>query len=125
MFLLLLGPMPWCLNSEIFPTHIRGAAISISTTINWTMNLLMSLTFLTVVSTLGLPIAFVIYSFISLSFYAFFLFYLPETRGLPLEEISECFEDAKWGKQLYISGLCGAKKDPLLSESQHNLLEEQ
>eukprot|EP00854_Cymbomonas_tetramitiformis_P002054 gene2054-2750_t len=47
------GPITWVVVSEIFPMHIRGRAGSICNTINWACNIVMSLTFLSTVDTLG------------------------------------------------------------------------
>jgi len=41
-----LGPIPWAVNAEIYPTHVRGLANGIATTANWSSNLLISITFL-------------------------------------------------------------------------------
>uniref|UniRef100_A0A8I3W659 Solute carrier family 2, facilitated glucose transporter member 12 n=1 Tax=Callithrix jacchus TaxID=9483 RepID=A0A8I3W659_CALJA len=43
-----LGPMPWLVLSEIFPGGIRGRAMALTSSMNWGINLLISLTFLTV-----------------------------------------------------------------------------
>ncbi|TSP79470.1 Solute carrier family 2, facilitated glucose transporter member 12 [Bagarius yarrelli] len=42
-----LGPMVYVVLSEIFPTGIRGKAVSVVSAFNWAMNLLISMTFLT------------------------------------------------------------------------------
>eukprot|EP00079_Xenopus_tropicalis_P018714 XP_004920871.2 PREDICTED: solute carrier family 2, facilitated glucose transporter member 12-like [Xenopus tropicalis] len=42
-----LGPMAWLVQSEIFPAGIKGRAFAITSSMNWGMNLLISLTFLT------------------------------------------------------------------------------
>ncbi|XP_036077839.1 solute carrier family 2, facilitated glucose transporter member 12 isoform X2 [Rousettus aegyptiacus] len=47
-----LGPMPWLVLSEIFPGGIRGRAMALTSSMNWGINLLMSLTFLTVTGTM-------------------------------------------------------------------------
>ncbi|XP_071405220.1 solute carrier family 2, facilitated glucose transporter member 12 isoform X2 [Pithys albifrons albifrons] len=43
-----LGPMSWLVLSEIFPGGIRGRAMALTSSMNWGINLLISLTFLTV-----------------------------------------------------------------------------
>lgn len=117
--------MPWCMNSEIYPTHVRGAGVSLSTSTNWIVNLAMSLTFLTTISAIGLPAAFCLYATISFGFWIFFLMYLPETRGLQLEEISRLFDDQNWGKLFSIKKffrqiLTGDRNFSLLTDKNSN-----
>ena len=76
-----MGPMPWCLNSEIYCTEARGLGNSVATTVNWTSNLVMSMTFLTLTTQLSPQGAFMLYALISLGFFLFFFMYLPETKG--------------------------------------------
>ncbi|KAG0728729.1 Proton myo-inositol cotransporter [Chionoecetes opilio] len=47
-----MGPMPWTINSEIYPGWARATCNSITTSINWGSNLLVSLTFLTLTEVL-------------------------------------------------------------------------
>ena len=42
-----MGPLPWTINAEIYPTWARSTAIAIATTVNWLCNLIVSMTFLT------------------------------------------------------------------------------
>lgn len=77
-----MGPMPWCLNSEIYCTEARGLGNSVATTVNWTSNLVMSMTFLTLTTQLSPQGAFMLYALISLGFFLFFFMYLPETKGM-------------------------------------------
>lgn len=44
--------MPWTVNSEIHPLWARGVSSSVSTSCHWAFNLLVSLTFLTLVENL-------------------------------------------------------------------------
>ena len=48
-----LGPIFWLLISEIYPLKVRGAAMSAVTVTNWGMNLVVSVTFLSLVALLG------------------------------------------------------------------------
>ncbi|WAR27093.1 MYCT-like protein [Mya arenaria] len=46
------GPMPWTINSEIYPLWCRSSAISVATFTNWTFNPLVSITFITLTENL-------------------------------------------------------------------------
>lgn len=84
-----LGPMVYVVLSEIFPTGIRGKAVSVVSAFNWAMNLLISMTFLTLTEKIGLPS--VIFSYAAMSFLLliFVIVFVPETKGRSLEQISK------------------------------------
>ncbi|XP_072553466.1 solute carrier family 2, facilitated glucose transporter member 12 [Salminus brasiliensis] len=84
-----LGPMVYVVLSEIFPTGIRGKAVSVVSAFNWAMNLLISMTFLTLTEKIGLPS--VIFSYAAMSFVLlmFVIVFVPETKGRSLEQISK------------------------------------
>ncbi|KAH3880847.1 hypothetical protein DPMN_004769 [Dreissena polymorpha] len=42
-----MAPMPWTINSEIYPLWARSTAIAIASCTYWVFNLLVSMTFLT------------------------------------------------------------------------------
>ncbi len=48
-----MGPMPWTINSEIYPMWARSTCNSIATSTNWFFNLMISMTFLTFMEILG------------------------------------------------------------------------
>ena len=48
-----LGPMPWTVNSEIYPMWARSTGNSLATATNWVFNLIVSLTFLTLLEHVG------------------------------------------------------------------------
>ncbi len=41
-----MGPMPWTVNSEIYPLWARSTGNACSAGVNWLFNVLVSLTFL-------------------------------------------------------------------------------
>jgi SP family myo-inositol transporter-like MFS transporter 13 len=94
-----MGSTPWTVCSEIYPTSVRGVSTSITTSVNWTSNFIMSMSFLSIVSAFTEEGAFLLYSLLSFCFFVFFYKYLPETKEVPLENIPRLFFDDKWGKQ--------------------------
>lgn len=86
------GPLPWTVNSEIYPTWARSTAISIATTFNWAFNLLVSMSFLTLADLLGQPATFGLYAGLTLVGLVFVLLFLPETRKRSLEEVESLFQ---------------------------------
>jgi sugar porter (SP) family MFS transporter len=82
-----LGPGVWIVVSEIFPTRIRGRAMSIATVCLWLACLLITSTFLSLVNALTISGAFLVYALLSFATFAFVWIYTPETKGRTLEEI--------------------------------------
>ncbi|NXI87916.1 GTR12 protein, partial [Rhipidura dahli] len=101
-----LGPMSWLVLSEIFPGGIRGRAMALTSSMNWGINLLISLTFLTVTELIGLSWVCFIYTIMSLASLAFVIVFIPETKGCSLEQIS-----MELAKQKYVrTPLCGVSQ---------------
>jgi predicted MFS family arabinose efflux permease len=82
-----LGPIFWLLIAEIYPLRVRGLAMSVATTANWGSNLVVSLTFLTLLQTLGPANTFWLYGLVAVIAWYFAFRLVPETRGRTLEEI--------------------------------------
>ncbi len=82
-----LGPGSWLLMSELFPTTVRGRAMSIATVGIWVACLLITVTFLSLVTALGASGAFWAYGSLCFVTFAFVWIFVPETRGRSLEEI--------------------------------------
>uniref|UniRef100_A0A096MIG2 Proton myo-inositol cotransporter n=1 Tax=Poecilia formosa TaxID=48698 RepID=A0A096MIG2_POEFO len=88
-----MGPMPWTINSEIYPLWARSTGNACAAGVNWTFNILVSLTFLHLAQYLTYFGAFFLYS--SMALLGFFFIYgcLPETKARRLEEIEALFEN--------------------------------
>lgn len=86
-----LGPGAWLYIAEIFPTNVRGRAMSIATAVLWASCILVSNSFLTMVRALGPAGAFAVFAGIC-AFAALFFSRLPETRGRSLEEIEQSWK---------------------------------
>lgn len=82
-----LGPVFWLMLSEIYPLRVRGRAMSVGTVANWTANLLVAVSFLTLLHALGNAPTFWLYGAVSVAAWVFAFFLVPETRGRSLEDI--------------------------------------
>lgn len=84
-----MGPVVWVVMSEIFPTRIRGRAMSIATVCLWIACFLVSLTFPVMLEKLDGAVTFGIYATMCAVAFVFVLLVLPETKGKTLEEIEK------------------------------------
>ncbi|KAK9706318.1 hypothetical protein RND81_07G116200 [Saponaria officinalis] len=82
-----MGTVPWIVNSEIYPLRYRGVGGGIAAVANWTSNLLVSLTFLSLTEALGSAGTFLLFAGFSATGLVFIYFLVPETKGLPIEEV--------------------------------------
>ena len=92
-FALGMGPGPWLIISEIFPTKVRGRAASIATSTLWSGTLLVTFTFLTLVKILNLWGTFALFGALSAFCCIFVWKMVPETKGRTLEQIQQ-----EWNK---------------------------
>ncbi|MFZ1943275.1 MAG: sugar porter family MFS transporter [Acidobacteriaceae bacterium] len=86
-----LGPVFWLLISEIYPLKIRGRAMGVATMMNWGSNLIVALTFLSLLHSLGRSATFWLYAVVGILAWFFVYRLVPETKGRTLEQI-----DASW-----------------------------
>ncbi len=98
-FAISLGPIFWLLISEIYPLKIRNSAEGLAATFNWGSNLLITLTFLTLVERLGPSWTFWLYGLSAVAAWIFSYYIVPETKGRTLEEIEEYWRAASAGKR--------------------------
>jgi MFS transporter, SP family, galactose:H+ symporter len=82
-----LGPIFWLLISEIYPLRIRSSTEGLAAAFNWGSNLLVSLTFLTLMQALGASRTFWLYGVLAVAGWIFSYYLVPETKGRTLEEI--------------------------------------
>jgi SP family arabinose:H+ symporter-like MFS transporter len=82
-----LGPGVWVVIAELFPTRIRGRAMSIATLMLWLACILVAFTYLSLVEAIGSAGAFWVYAAMSVVNLLFILRVMPETKGRSLEEI--------------------------------------
>lgn len=87
-----LGPGVWVLMSELFPTRIRGRAMGIATVSLWLACLLLTSTFLSLVSAIQASGTFWVYAAICVFTFVFIWRVTPETKGKTLEEIERMWK---------------------------------
>jgi len=87
-----LGPVQFVIASEIFPTKIRGRALTISTFFMWATNALVGQVFPMFLNGLGAAGTFLIFAIICLPALWFIGSFIPETKGKSLEEIQHYWE---------------------------------
>jgi SP family galactose:H+ symporter-like MFS transporter len=88
-FAISLGPIFWLLISEIYPLRIRGLAEGTAATTCWAANLLVSLTFLSLLQALGPSWTFWLYALLGVGAFIFSYRLVPETKGRTLEQIED------------------------------------
>lgn len=86
-FALSFGPIFGLMSAEIFPTRVRAVGAAIATFANWVANLLVSVTFLSLVNALGQSGTFWLYAVMGVLAFIFCQRLVPETKGKRLEEI--------------------------------------
>jgi len=82
-----LGPVMWLLISEIYPTKIRGKAMSLAGLSVWGANWVVAGTFLSLLDHAGPARTFWLYGFLCVAAFIFCYAFVPETKGRTLEEI--------------------------------------
>lgn len=87
-----MGPVPWAVNSEIYPLRFRGICGGIAATANWVSNFIVSLTFLSLTNALGVSMTFLLFGVITVLALLFVFFFVPETRGLSFEEVANMWK---------------------------------
>lgn len=84
-----LAPVTWVLIAEIFPTHIRGLAVSIAVVALWLAYAILVFTFPILASKLGTYTPFYIYAGICLVGLLFVHKKVKETKGKSLEDLEQ------------------------------------
>ncbi|XP_010449055.1 PREDICTED: sugar transport protein 12-like [Camelina sativa] len=81
------GPLGWLVPSEIFPLEIRSAAQSVTVSMNMIFTFLIAQVFLLMLCHLKFGL-FIFFAFFVAVMSIFVYAFLPETRGVPIEEMN-------------------------------------
>ncbi|CBI37732.3 unnamed protein product, partial [Vitis vinifera] len=90
-FVMGFGPVPNILCAEIFPTRVRGLCIAICALSFWIGDIIVTYTLPLMLTSVGLAGVFGMYAVVCLISWVFVFLKVPETKGMPLEVISEFF----------------------------------
>jgi SP family myo-inositol transporter-like MFS transporter 13 len=127
-----LAPVPWAVNTEIYPLHARAQCLSLALAAKWLFGFVTSQTYLSLslklstskVDALNHPDGiFWFYCVIAFAALPILNHYMVETKGLTLEQIKELFRDSKHSDSLQCSekrsdGFVSSWQKPTSSSSQ-------
>ncbi|KGN64624.1 sugar carrier protein C [Cucumis sativus] len=103
------GPLGWLVPSEIFPLEIRSAAQSVNVSVNMLFTFIVAQVFLTMLCHLKFGL-FIFFAFFVILMSIFIFFFLPETKGIPIEEMSQVWKSHwYWKRFVHDSHLANGK----------------
>jgi SP family arabinose:H+ symporter-like MFS transporter len=94
-----VGGTGWLIQGEVFPTEVRGRAAATCASVDWLANFVIVQWFPTLKTAIGLAWVMVLFAAIAILAVAFVARFVPETKGLPLEEVTAVFERNARGKE--------------------------
>ena len=86
-----LGPIPWLIMSEIFPTKVRGVASGIATQVNWFSAFILIKFYDDMVASMHSYGTYWFFAAVCFLCVIYVFVFLPETKGKTLEEVEELF----------------------------------
>ncbi|XP_027338194.1 sugar carrier protein C-like [Abrus precatorius] len=92
------GPLGWLVPSEIFPLEVRSAAQSINVSVNMIFTFAIAQIFTTMLCHMKFGL-FIFFAFFVLVMTAFIRKFLPETKGVPIEEMSVVWQKHPYWKK--------------------------
>lgn len=104
------GPVPFTYSAEAFPLYIRDLGMSFATATCWTFNFILALTWPRLQRQFTSTGAFGFYAAWNVVGFFLVLWFLPETKGLTLEELDEvfsvsCMEHAQYQTKAFWNGI--------------------
>jgi len=93
-----VGGTGWLIQGEVFPTSVRGRAAAIAASVDWLANFAIIEIFPALNKAIGLAWVMVLFAGLAVVAIAFVARFLPETKGLSVEEVVTVFEGQAGGK---------------------------
>lgn len=87
-----IGPMVWLILAEIFPVRLRGIGMGMAVFFLWISNFIVGVFFPVLMDGIGLSGTFFLFAMFGIVGIIFVAKFLPETRGLSLEQIEANFK---------------------------------
>ncbi|XP_006653836.1 monosaccharide-sensing protein 2-like [Oryza brachyantha] len=91
IFVMGFGPIPNILCAEIFPTRVRAICLVLCSLTFWICDTIVTYIFPILMEKIGLAGVFGIFAIVCALAVLFVYFKVPETKGIPLEVMSECY----------------------------------
>ena len=111
-----VGGTGWTLQGEVFPTAVRGQAAAFAAMIDWLANFALIEVFPVWQNAITLGGAMVCFAALCVLAIVFVYRFVPETKGLPVEDIVKLFDQHKRA-QVTVRAL-GSRREPRTSLSQ-------
>ena len=112
------GPVVWVVQSEVLPLHVRAQGTALGTLANWVTNAGIGKAAPLIIRAIG-AYTFLIFGAIMAAACVYAFVALPETAGVPLEDMERLFVSADGGSSAARQG-CGCRVRPLVAD-QHEL----
>lgn len=84
-----LGPIFWLLTAELYPLDVRGKCMSIVVFTNWFFNLIVGVSFLSIIQAISVAGCFWLFAGLSILSIIYIYKDVPETKGKTLEQIQQ------------------------------------
>jgi MFS family permease len=94
-----VGGTGWLIQGEVFPTAVRGRAAAACASLDWLANFVIIQWFPTLNASWGLAWVMVLFAALSIVAAVFVAKFLPETKGLALEQVTDVFERQATGQR--------------------------
>jgi Sugar (and other) transporter len=91
-----LQVMGWLTGSEVYPLPVRGAGTSVQSASLWGTNMLITLTLLTMIESIGVGPSMWVYALFNVAAWVFVFKRFPELNGRSLEDIEHALRAGRF-----------------------------